>query len=56
MSGLTLAYAIKTFILFGSCYNNYCPEKLFGLYLMVGTTAIIMLASVFPDLKLTGKK
>ncbi len=45
---LIVAYAVKTFILFGSCYNNYCPEKLFGLYLMVCSTAIMLLASVFP--------
>ena len=50
-----LAYAIKTFILFGSCYNNYCPQKLFSLYLMVGCTVIMLLASVFPKLKLTAK-
>ena len=53
---LTLAYAIKTFILFSSCYNNYCPEKLFGLYLMVICTAIMLVASGFPDMKLTEKK
>jgi hypothetical protein len=49
---LTFAYAIKTFILYGSCYNNYCPQKLFGLYLMVGCTAIMLLASAFPNMNL----
>ena len=53
---VTLAYAIKTFILFGSCYNNSCPQKLFGLYLMVACTVVMLLASGFPDLKLTEKK
>ena len=53
---LTVAYAIKTFILFGSCYNNYCPQKLFSLYLMVGCTVIMLIASCFPNLKLTDKK
>ena len=52
---LTLAYAIKTFILYSSCYNNYCPQKLFSLYLMVACTVIMLLASVFPKLKLTAK-
>ena len=28
---LVVAYAIKTYILFSSCYNNYCPQKLFSL-------------------------
>ena len=53
---LTLAYAIKTFILFGSCYNNYCPQKLFGLYLMLGCTVVMLVAAVFPDVKIADKK
>lgn len=53
---ITLAYAIKTFILFGSCYNNYCPQKLFSLYLVVGCTVIMLIASGFPDMKLNDHK
>jgi len=52
---LTLAYAIKTFILFGSCYNNYCPQKLFGLYLMLGCTVLMLTASVFPNVRIAEK-
>jgi hypothetical protein len=56
LSAFVFAYAIKTFILFGSCYNNYCPQKLFALYLMVGSAAVMLIASGFPNLKITGKK
>jgi hypothetical protein len=56
MSAFTLAYAIRTFIVFGSCYNNYCPQKLFGLYLMLGCTVIMLLASAFPNVNLSDKK
>lgn len=52
---VTLAYAIKTFILFGSCYNNYCPQKLFGLYLMVACTVVMLISAGFPKLKLEVK-
>jgi len=52
----TIAYAIKTFTLFSSCYNNYCPQKLFGLYLMLGCTVVMLTASVFPNVKLSDKK
>jgi hypothetical protein len=55
ISAFILAYAVKTYILFGSCYNNYCPQKLFGLYLMVGCTVFMLLASVFPYVKIAGK-
>lgn len=56
IAALTVAYGIKTFILFSSCYNNYCPQKLFSLYLMVACTVVMLVASGFPNLKLTNKK
>ena len=56
MSAFILAYAVRTFIVFGACYNNYCPQKMFGLYLMLASTVLIMLASVFPNVSLSDKK
>ena len=56
LSAFLVAYAISRLIAFGSCYNNYCPQKLFGLYLMVGSTVVMLVASVFPELKITNKK
>lgn len=50
------AYAVKTFVLFGSCYNNYCPQKAVGLYLMIASAIIILLAAVFPNVKLMEKQ
>jgi hypothetical protein len=56
VSAITLAYAIKSYILFSSCYNNYCPQKLPALYLMVGCTVVMLISSGFPNLKLAEKK
>jgi len=56
LGAFTLAYAFKTFILFASCYNNYCPQKQPPLYLMVACTVVMLIASVFPYLKLADKK
>jgi hypothetical protein len=53
---LGVGYAIKSFILFTSCYNAYCPEKKAGIYLMMLTTVIMLIAAVFPDLKMKEKK
>jgi hypothetical protein len=47
---LVVAYAIKTYILFSSCYNNYCPQKLFGLYLMVFCTVLMLVAAALPKM------
>lgn len=46
--GLTVAYAIKTFILFTSCYRGICPEKQFGIWLMLVSTLLMLAASLMP--------
>jgi hypothetical protein len=51
-AGLTVGYAIKTYVMFTSCYNAYCPDKKIGIYLMMICCIVIFIASVFPDLKL----
>ena len=51
-AALTMGYAVKTYILFTSCYNAYCPDKKFGIYLMMICCGVILVAAIFPDLKL----
>lgn len=48
---LTLAFAIKTFILFTGCYRGICPEKQLGIWLMVGSASLMMVCAVLPDLR-----
>jgi hypothetical protein len=55
-AALTFGYAVKTYILFTSCYNAYCPDKMPGIFLMVGCCVLILVAAIFPDLKLKAKK
>ena len=50
LSALFVGYAIKTFTLFVSCYNAYCPEKKSGIYLMLFSTIMILLVSIFPNI------
>lgn len=52
IGAFTIAYAVKTFILFGSCYNNYCPQKLFSLYLMLSCAVAMLISAVFPKLNI----
>jgi hypothetical protein len=56
LGALLVAYAVKSYVLYSSCYNNYCPEKKFGLYLMLGCTVIMLIASIFPNMRLVEKK
>jgi hypothetical protein len=55
VGGLNVAYGIKNFLLFGSCYLGYCPEKKIGLFLMLLTTILIFLMSFFPEGKVKVK-
>jgi hypothetical protein len=52
LAALNIGYLIKTYILFTSCYNAYCPEKKFGLYLLIASSSLLMIVSIFPDMKL----
>jgi len=53
---VAVGYAIKSYILFTSCYNAYCPEKRAGIFLMLISTVIMLVAAIFPDLKMKDKK
>lgn len=52
LSAFVFAYAVSKFNGFGACYNNYCPQKMYGLYLMLAATVIMLVASGFPNLKI----
>ncbi|MEO6220753.1 MAG: hypothetical protein ABIO81_10025 [Ginsengibacter sp.] len=56
LSALNIGYLIKTYILFTSCYNTYCPEKRIGLYLLILSCVLMMIVSVFPDIKIETRK
>jgi len=56
LCAITVGYAIKTYILYTSCYNAYCPEKKAGIFLMLFSTVVMLIAAFFPDLKIKDKK
>lgn len=49
---LAVGYAVKTYILFVSCYNAYCPEKKAGIFIMLIATIVMLVSSMFPNLVL----
>jgi len=56
LAAFTLAYVIKTYILFTSCYNAYCPEKRTGIFIMLFSAIAILMACVFPNMKIVDSK
>jgi len=47
---IILAFAIRSFIVFSTCYRGICPEKQPGIWVMLSMAALMMLAALFPDL------
>ncbi len=41
LTALNIGYLIKTYVLFSSCYNAYCPEKKLGLYILVLSCTVV---------------
>ena len=52
IAAIGVGYAIKSYILFTSCYNAYCPEKKAGIYLMLLSAIVMMICTAFPPMKL----
>lgn len=51
LAAMLVAYAVKTYILYTSCYMAYCPEKKTGVFLMLFSTVMIFIAALLPNMK-----
>jgi len=49
---IILSYAIKSFIVFSGCYHGICPDKKAGLWLMLLSAIVMLVMTLFPDMKL----
>ena len=56
LAPVNIGYLIKTYILFTTCYNTYCPEKKIGLYLLIISSVGIMVIALLPKLNLPPEK
>lgn len=52
IAGFNLAWAIRNYFLVTFCQMGECPEKKSGIYLIVIASLLMLLASMFPDMKL----
>lgn len=46
------AWAIRNFLIIGSCEAGECPEKQLGLYLVLICSLIMTISALFPDMAL----
>jgi hypothetical protein len=56
IGAVTLAWAIKNYIIISSCYEGDCPVKKIGIYLQLLFAIIVLLMTFFPKIKLPVEK
>jgi hypothetical protein len=50
VAAITLAFTIRCYILYTSCYNGICPEKKPGIFIALAAAVVTMVMSLLPDL------
>jgi hypothetical protein len=53
---LNLAWALRNFFLIAVCKGGECPERQAGLWMMLLASILMLIAALFPDMKLPAKK
>jgi hypothetical protein len=56
VSALAIAFSVKSYILYTSCYGGLCPEKRVGIFLVLAAALIGLVAALLPDLPLKMEK
>ncbi|MCC6288925.1 MAG: hypothetical protein IT249_13665 [Chitinophagaceae bacterium] len=53
---LGIAWAVRNFLLYARCEMGTCPERKYGLYIVLCGSVVMLLMALFPDLKIVEKK
>ena len=52
VTALNLAWAIRNYFIISACRAGDCPEKHTALYMLIVASSLMLLSSLFPDIKL----
>jgi hypothetical protein len=52
VTAITIAYCVRSYVLFTTCSGGVCPEKKVGIFLIVISSALMLVSALLPDLKL----
>ena len=56
VTALNFAWTLRNYFVITACVAGECPEKHSGIYLLMLASILMMLSSLFPDLKTTDSK
>ncbi|MCO6496170.1 MAG: hypothetical protein J5I50_00770 [Chitinophagaceae bacterium] len=52
VAAISLAYLIRTYIIYTKCYFGTCPEKRMGMYLLIAASVLLLITALLPKLDL----
>ena len=55
VSVLNIGWAVRNYFLISACAGGECPEKKIGLYIVIGSSSLMLLAALLPQMKLPEK-
>ena len=56
IAALNLAWAIRNYFIISSCQLGDCPVKKTAIFLLIPSAVIMLIAALFPDIKIKEKK
>jgi hypothetical protein len=56
VTAINIAWALRNFIIIPACQLGDCPIKKSGIWMMLLASALMLLSSFFPDMKMSGEK
>jgi hypothetical protein len=56
VTAINLGWAVRNFFIIASCQGGECPEKKGGIYFMLLASILMLISSMFPDMKLPEEK
>ena len=55
VSVLNIGWAVRNYFLISACAGGECPQKKIGLYVILGSSLLMLLAALLPQMKLPAK-
>ena len=56
VTAMNLAWAVRNYFIISACSAGECPEKHTGIFLLLLASVLMLVSSLFPDLKLPEQK
>ena len=56
VTALNLAWAVRNYFIISGCFMGDCPVKKTAIYFLIPASVFMLLAALFPDIKLSQNK